>query len=298
MQLFFHDVGLKGSDKDFPKTIFSDIAIDDILKYIPQSFKDEIGASLISEFPEGFCNAWGVPAGAKSVIKNLNVDDIMLLIRTTSGSGDMPALCRVKGFWREHMPELSNFLWDSDHYPYVFFFRTQHIELSWTQFKEDIGYKPNFRPSGNVYRVSKAEDKLSRFDGIEGYVAHLTKKEVFTVYEHRTEYKVDDITDQEYEEGERKIKEISYFKRNPKLVEEAKKHYGYNCQVCGFNFEKNYGDIGKNYIECHHKNPLSERDDNFHSTIQDVCMLCSNCHRMIHGSIPALSLDELKDNLK
>ena len=87
------------------------------MKHILESFKDEIGANLISEFPECFCNAWGVPAGAKSVIKNLNVDDIMLLIRTTSGAGDMPVLCKVKGFWREHMSELSNFLWDSDHYP-------------------------------------------------------------------------------------------------------------------------------------------------------------------------------------
>lgn len=297
MQLFFHDVGLKGFDKDFPKTILSDVAIDDILKHIPESFKDEIGANLISEFPEGFCNAWGVPAGAKSVIKNLNVDDIMLLIRTTSGSGDMPVLCKVKGFWREHMSELSNFLRDSDHYPYVFFFRTQRIELSWNQFKEDIGYKPNFRPSGNVYRVSEAESKFSRFGGIEGYIAHLTKKEDLKVHENITEYEVNDVIDGEYEEGERKIKEVSYFKRNPKLVKAAKKHYGYHCQACGFDFEETYGDIGKNYIECHHKDPLSEKSNNFHSTIKDVCMLCSNCHRMIHKCIPALTLDELKDRL-
>ncbi|MGC0117583.1 hypothetical protein [Pseudoalteromonas piscicida] len=31
MQLFFHDVGLKGAQADFPKTIFGDIAISDII---------------------------------------------------------------------------------------------------------------------------------------------------------------------------------------------------------------------------------------------------------------------------
>ena len=79
---------------------------------------------------------------------------------------------------------------------------------------------------------------------------------------------------------------------------DAKKAFGYVCQACGFDFEKKYGEVGKNYIECHHKNPLSEQSDLTPSTLDDVCMLCSNCHRMIHRTRPAMSLEQLRHILR
>ncbi|WP_320151031.1 HNH endonuclease [uncultured Tolumonas sp.] len=102
----------------------------------------------------------------------------------------------------------------------------------------------------------------------------------------------------QYEEGARQLREALYFKRNTKLVMEAKNHYGYICQSCGFNFKETYGELGANYIECHHKNPLSERDTELYSTISDIDILCSNCHRMIHRKKPALKIDELKSMIK
>ena len=39
MQLYFHDVGLKGSNTDFPKTIYGDISIDEIVQHVPDDFK-------------------------------------------------------------------------------------------------------------------------------------------------------------------------------------------------------------------------------------------------------------------
>ena len=74
--------------------------------------------------------------------------------------------------------------------------------------------------------------------------------------------------------------------RNPKLAQAAKKILGCVCQVCGLDFEKRYGIIGKDYIEAHHLEPISElkgkkvrRDPG-----SDFAVLCSNCHRMIHKS--------------
>lgn len=297
MQLFFHDVGLKGSERDFPRTIFSEVSVDHILQHVPSTLKDEVSERLREQFSDGYCNVWGVPAGAKSIIKYLNTNDAMLLIRTTSGSGDLPAICIVKEFWREPMPEVSNFLWESDHYPFIFFFKTQAIELTWDQFKEHVGYKVNFRPSGNVYRVKDADIKLSAFTGVEGYIDFLISG--LKVSESVLQYQVD-VSDYvgEYEEGERKFKEVAYFARNPKLVKDAKYFYGYTCQACEFNFEEVYGELGKSYIECHHLNPLSERKDYHDSSINDVCVLCSNCHRMIHRSNPILTLEQLKNKLE
>lgn len=74
--------------------------------------------------------------------------------------------------------------------------------------------------------------------------------------------------------------------RNSKLAKDAKKIHGYSCQACGLNFREKYGDIGKDYIEAHHLEPISSlmgkkvsRDPK-----RDFVVLCSNCHRMIHKS--------------
>ena len=80
----------------------------------------------------------------------------------------------------------------------------------------------------------------------------------------------------------------------------AKQHYGYLCMACGFNFEVIYGRLGHEYIECHHLNPLSERPGNEGkrtlTKIEEVAVLCANCHRMVHRRRPALSLEELSQN--
>lgn len=296
MQLFFHDVGLKGANADFPKTIFGDVAVSDIVEHSPVHLQAEIQANLLAEFPDGWCNVWGVPAGAKSVIRQLEVNDVMLLIKTTGGNEEIPALCHVKCFWKEELLGLSDFLWGSTHFPYVFFFKTQHINLTWTQFKQDVKYLPKFRPAGNVYRVKG--ERLEHFGGPSGYVHHLLREDYETDADNR--YQVQENSpEQEYAEGERQVREASYFKRNSKLVKDAKAKYGFTCQICEFDFGAVYGDeLGAGFIECHHKNPLAEKDETYHSTLDDVCVVCSNCHRMLHRTKPALFPEELKARLR
>lgn len=295
MQLFFHDVGLKGATADFPKTIFGDIAVSDIVEHCPYEVRAEIQTNLLAEFPDGFCNAWGVPAGAKSVIRQLEISDVMLLIKSTGGAEEMPALCHVKAFWQIELLELSQFLWGSKHFPYVFFFKTQYIDLTWSKFKQDVQYLPKFRPAGNVYRVKS--ERLEHLGGAAGYMAHLIKNSY--KFNANNESLVRETSpDYEYEEGERQIRETSYFKRNSKLVKDAKTKYGFKCQVCEFDFKSVYGDeLGAGFIECHHKNPLAEQDDNYKSTLKDVCVVCSNCHRMLHRTKPALLPEELKTRM-
>jgi len=100
----------------------------------------------------------------------------------------------------------------------------------------------------------------------------------------------------EYSEGRRASRETHFFTRNSALTRDAKSHYGYVCQACGFDFEATYGELGNNYIECHHLNPLAERDthDIVTSTLSDVTVLCSNCHRMAHRRKPVMAVNELK----
>ena len=60
-------------------------------------------------------------------------------------------------------------------------------------------------------------------------------------------------------------------------------YHGLKCVVCGFEFEKKYGARGKDYIEVHHLRPVSTlRKPTKVNPKNDMVVVCSNCHRMIH----------------
>ena len=75
-------------------------------------------------------------------------------------------------------------------------------------------------------------------------------------------------------------------------------HYGYNCQICGMNFESVYGDIGKGFIEVHHILPVSQMGENhIVDPYNDLIPVCPNCHAMLHRHNPPYSPEEIKQKL-
>jgi hypothetical protein len=87
--------------------------------------------------------------------------------------------------------------------------------------------------------------------------------------------------------------------RNKELVKKAKDFYfqkdsKLSCQVCGFSFVDNYGEIGKGFIEAHHLFPISQLEEATETKIEDLAFVCSNCHRMLHRQRPWLNLEALK----
>jgi 5-methylcytosine-specific restriction protein A len=66
------------------------------------------------------------------------------------------------------------------------------------------------------------------------------------------------------------------------------------CEACQFDFGQTYGDRGLGYIECHHVEPLHETGERS-TNINDLALLCSNCHRMIHRKPPWPTPAQLRD---
>lgn len=66
-----------------------------------------------------------------------------------------------------------------------------------------------------------------------------------------------------------------------------------SCEACGFDFSIAYGERGEGFIECHHTKPVSELKDGEKTKLNDLVLLCSNCHRMIHRRKPWLSVKDL-----
>jgi 5-methylcytosine-specific restriction enzyme A len=65
------------------------------------------------------------------------------------------------------------------------------------------------------------------------------------------------------------------------------------CEVCGFDFERAYGERGRGYIECHHRTPLFSSGST-KTRLRDLALICSNCHRMIHRTKSWLLPEQLK----
>lgn len=117
----------------------------------------------------------------------------------------------------------------------------------------------------------------------------------------KVNYKDADPGADEYKEGKEKLRLHKIRERDPQLIKEAKKRFKMKhgqlfCEACGINFEKVYGERGKDFIEGHHKKPISEMKEGETTKVEDIGMLCSNCHRMIHR-IPMISIEELKKSL-
>jgi len=56
------------------------------------------------------------------------------------------------------------------------------------------------------------------------------------------------------------------------------------CEVpgCGFDFFERYGKLGENFAEVHHLLPLGSQSAPSRTTLEDLAVVCSNCHSMIH----------------
>lgn len=102
-------------------------------------------------------------------------------------------------------------------------------------------------------------------------------------------------------EGRKIVKAHVIRERDPQIIKKAiqrarKLHGKLECEACNFNFEKVYGKRGEGFIEGHHIKPLSEKDELGSVTrLDDIALVCSNCHRMIHRKYPWLSIEELKN---
>ncbi len=97
-----------------------------------------------------------------------------------------------------------------------------------------------------------------------------------------------------FKEGAVKTVKVNYYERDKQAREVCINHFGLDCRVCGFNFEENYGEIGKGFIHVHHLKSLSVIGKEYElNPIKDLRPVCPNCHAMLHKRKPAFSIQEL-----
>ena len=88
------------------------------------------------------------------------------------------------------------------------------------------------------------------------------------------------------------------YERNSALIEAQKRRVVATlgrlaCEACGFDFRERYGERGDGFIECHRTKPVHTFRPGEKTRAGDLCLLCANCHRMIHAKRRWLMIEEL-----
>lgn len=91
-----------------------------------------------------------------------------------------------------------------------------------------------------------------------------------------------------YTEGSRKLKKHIVIERNSRLRNDSKAYWRtrmgqkLHCLICKFDFEKKYGEYGRDFIEMHHLAPVSKPHKAKRYRVHHLVPVCSNCHRILH----------------
>ena len=102
-------------------------------------------------------------------------------------------------------------------------------------------------------------------------------------------------------EGAKQQVTVNRYERNPIARRQCLEIHGYNCLVCEMNFEKTYGELGKEFIHVHHLVPLHEINQKYEVNPEtDLIPVCPNCHAMLHRKLDGMYLntEELKQLIR
>jgi len=99
-------------------------------------------------------------------------------------------------------------------------------------------------------------------------------------------------------EGRRRLVLHLQRERNQTVVRNKKRQaVSLDCEVCGFSFSRAYGSAACDYCEAHHLLQLSEVENTTKTRMEDLAILCANCHRVVHLRNPPYTLNEVRNML-
>lgn len=129
---------------------------------------------------------------------------------------------------------------------------------------------------------------LFSFDCDDETLTIITKTRLSKSAKKVTVFSEDDLIS----EGKTVVRSVKVVERSAKLrkfaVQRQQDLGSFSCSICSFDFEKEYGELGKEYIQFHHIKPLSEytdaelSDNALKDALVNLIPVCPNCHCMIH----------------
>lgn len=142
----------------------------------------------------------------------------------------------------------------------------------------------------DYYAVQGKGEQVSIRTLVDSYKAKLTLPVTKVVYPDEVP-----LQSTNFIEGAVKQVTINTYERDPEARTACIAKFGAICQVCDFDFEKTYGEVGKGFIHVHYKVDLAMIGESYQvDPINDLIPVCPNCHAMLHTEKPAMSIDKLR----
>lgn len=153
---------------------------------------------------------------------------------------------------------------------------------------EAIVLKPRFRRLFTAAEIVTAQERLGAYG--RAIAAHVASRQNL--------YPDDLEPGKKYVEGAKKQVRVNAYERDLKARKACLRHHGFDCVVCGFNFQACYGAIGNEFIHVHHLKPLALTDGEYElDAVADLRPVCPNCHAMLHRGVSVLSIEELRERI-
>ncbi|MEV4536255.1 HNH endonuclease [Asanoa sp. NPDC049518] len=109
----------------------------------------------------------------------------------------------------------------------------------------------------------------------------------------------EELPDQTYEEGAVTRVLVNRYERDRAARAASIAYHGTTCRVCGFNFEAQYGELGRDFVHVHHIREISVLGPGYQvDPKRDLIPLCANCHAMAHRTTPAQTPSQLRRRLR
>lgn len=124
-----------------------------------------------------------------------------------------------------------------------------------------------------------SDDELLQAEAI------INETSLTTILDGQEKTKVEEVRD-----GEMIERKILTYKRNREIVIKAKELAEYKCEACEFYYDNKI-------IEAHHLVPLSLTGETT-ITIDELVVLCPNCHSIAHYLLKKDEIYQNRDNLK
>jgi len=301
LTIFFHHVGEVGAARDSPRTIFDESTGSGLRlfrgDYILPELSDlpESVAEAIRRVPNGF-QIWGIPSGGLRLFRRIAEDDYLLLIDTDRPGGSISyggkVVCKIEN----PSFRLSNYLWGEAKFPLIGLLDGFRTYLEVTEFKEMFDYSPNWSMRGFAYSLAEPRIRESQFGTERAFVDYLIAQGPAGSTPGVLGLDEPPPDDFVIEGGLALAVHLSR-ERDRTLIARFKDSLkAFDCCVCGFDFEKTYGKLGKEFIEAHHVQPLG-RGGERETRIADLRPVCSNCHRMLHRGL-GMSIEDLQKMLR
>jgi Rad3-related DNA helicase len=129
---------------------------------------------------------------------------------------------------------------------------------------------------GRGLRTPDAQCTIHILDGRFVHIAAFVPRRFATAWQGR----------KTFAEGRAMEVTLTRYERDPSVRKKALAHHGKACMACGFKPKVD------SQLDVHHLQPVSEGERL--TSLDDVAVLCANCHRLAHSEDPPLPLVTLR----